>query len=144
MNSLTCDSCIDIANVGFDKETTLMISRYITVFRNTMIPVLKSDVVLQPTVYPYPNGVILVIRFSHSGMGNVFFAQSSESFEEAWQLADLPEDMMRARMSNQHSVIFAGDKIVGIKTLDSSCWSAKRASKVAQKIIETVKSIVNK
>ena len=66
-----------------EQQKKEMINRYIVTFKNKIAPILKDDVSIKSSIYPYDKGIILVFSFEFNGSGNTEFKSESNTFDSA-------------------------------------------------------------
>lgn len=112
----------------------LMVNRYINTFKNKIAPILKDNVSIKCSVYPYPKGAILVSSFNFDEIGNTEYKPCSVSLKNA----ALRANVKIPPGSDKCKIIFKKNTIIEIKPFEAKAWSAEIAADVISHIVEAV------
>lgn len=122
-----------------DKPT---ISRYLNSFRIAFSKYLKGGVGLQSTVFPFPNGVVIVIEVDFELQAKDVFRSDSASLHDALERTNLFAEVPSKTEIPGTFIILHRNKILLIKTDDLSQWNQSRVDTDIEIIFKSIKDKV--
>ena len=113
-------------------------NNYINNFRRNFVPYLKSGVGMQTRCIPYESGAVIVIEVGQGLLAKDEYRTSASSLQEALQRTNLFELITTPVTVPGTSIVMANNKLVLIKTEDTSEWSEGASVKDVNGIINKV------
>lgn len=104
-----------------------IINSYIINFRRLFSPYTKPDVSIKITVYPYPDGAIIIMELNYNSSNNTEFKSESTSMREAMSKTNLFDEPDEAMPIHTTRIFSQNNKIIIIKGEEEDLWTNKSA-----------------
>lgn len=117
-----------------------VINRYLNSFRIAFSRYLKAGVGLQSTVFPFPNGAVIVIEVGFELQAKDLIRSDSASLHDALERTNLFAEVPTKTEIPGTFIILHRNKVLLIKNDEPSQWSQAQTSADIDTIFNSIKS----
>ena len=117
-----------------------LINSYLINFRKFLSPYMKKDVSMKSVVYPYPSGAVILITLAINESNNTEYRGDCVSINDALRKTKMIADPESATEIKDTKIFIHKNNILVIKGIDNDNWSAKKAYKDANNIVNYLDS----